>query len=56
MSDTLTTQFRLGRILFIGAAGNLGRQMRPRLKRYCDQLRLSDRADLGTAADGEELV
>lgn len=56
MTDTLATHLRFGRILLTGAAGNLGRQLRPRLKRYCDQLRLSDRADLGTAEDGEELV
>jgi uronate dehydrogenase len=56
MTDTLATHLRFGRILLTGAAGNLGRQLRPRLKRYCDRLRLSDRADLGAAADGEELV
>ena len=55
MTDTLCTHLRFGRILLTGAAGNLGQQLRPRLKRYCDHLRLSDRADLGTAADGEEL-
>jgi len=56
MTNQLATHLRFGRILLTGAAGNLGRQLRPRLKRYCDQLRLSDRADLGTAAEGEELV
>jgi uronate dehydrogenase len=56
MTDTLATHLRFGRILLTGAAGNLGRELRPRLKRYCDHLRLSDRADLGAAADGEELV
>jgi uronate dehydrogenase len=56
MTDTLCTQLRFRRILLTGAAGNLGRELRPRLKRYCDRLRLSDRADLGTVADGEELV
>ncbi|HSW07456.1 MAG TPA: NAD(P)-dependent oxidoreductase [Aquabacterium sp.] len=43
------------RLLLTGAAGGLGRVLRPRLKAYCAQLRLSDRADLGTAAAGEEL-
>lgn len=43
------------RILLTGAAGALGRVLRPRLKAYCTQLRLSDRADLGQAAEGEEL-
>jgi len=56
MTDTLVTHLRYGRILLTGAAGNLGRELRPRLKRYCEQLRLSDRAELGTAGDGEELV
>ena len=56
MTDTLATHLRFGRILLTGAAGNLGQQLRPRLKRYCDQLRLSDRAGLGNAAEGEELM
>ena len=56
MTDTLATHLRFGRILLTGAAGNLGQQLRPRLKRYCDQLRLSDRAGLANAAEGEELV
>ncbi len=43
------------RLLLTGAAGGLGRVLRPRLKRYCHTLRLSDRADLGTPAEGEEL-
>jgi len=44
------------RLLLTGAAGGLGRELRPRLKRYCDVLRLSDIADLGSAGAGEELV
>lgn len=56
MTAPLATHLRFGRILLTGAAGNLGRQLRPRLKRYCDKLRLSDRADLGAAAPDEELV
>lgn len=43
------------RLLLTGAAGGLGRVLRPRLKRHCTLLRLSDRADLGAAAEGEEL-
>jgi uronate dehydrogenase len=43
------------RLLLTGAAGGLGRVLRPRLKGRCNVLRLSDVADLGTAADGEEL-
>jgi len=45
-----------GRLLLTGAAGGLGRQLRPRLKAQCTHLRLSDIADLGTAAAGEELA
>jgi uronate dehydrogenase len=56
MNTPLTTQLRFRRLLLTGAAGNLGRQLRPRLKRYCDQLRLSDRAELGLAAEGEEMA
>jgi uronate dehydrogenase len=43
------------RLLLTGAAGALGSVLRPRLKRLCETLRLSDVADLGTAAPGEEL-
>src|SRR4029079_8928322 len=49
------TSLRLRRLLLTGAAGALGTQLRPRLKAYCDTLRLSDVNDLGTAASGEEL-
>ena len=45
-----------GRLLLTGAAGGLGRVLRPRLKAHCATLRLSDIADLGEAAAGEELV
>jgi uronate dehydrogenase len=47
---------RFGRLLLTGAAGNLGRELRPRLKAYCDTLRLSHRADFGPAGPGEEIV
>jgi uronate dehydrogenase len=43
------------RLLLTGAAGGLGRVLRPRLKPWCTTLRLSDIADLGAAATGEEL-
>ena len=49
------TAIRFRRLLLTGAAGGLGRELRPRLKAYCDTLRLSDIAPLGTAAAGEEL-
>jgi uronate dehydrogenase len=43
------------RLLLTGAAGGLGKVLRPRLKPWCTLLRLSDIADLGSAASGEEL-
>jgi uronate dehydrogenase len=43
------------KLLLTGAAGQLGRELRPRLKAYCDVLRVSDQNDLGTAAVGEEI-
>ncbi|WP_280152015.1 NAD(P)-dependent oxidoreductase [Piscinibacter sp. XHJ-5] len=49
------TGLRFGRLLLTGAAGGLGRVLRPRLKAWCDTLRLSDVADLGAASEGEEL-
>jgi uronate dehydrogenase len=49
------TAIRFNRLLLTGAAGNLGRELRPRLKRYCDVLRLSDREPVGDAAAGEEV-
>ena len=45
-----------GRLLLTGAAGGLGRELRRRLKAHCTVLRLSDIADLGVAAPGEELM
>jgi uronate dehydrogenase len=45
----------VNRLLLTGAAGGLGRMLRPRLKRLCTTLRVSDKVDLGTAAAGEEL-
>jgi uronate dehydrogenase len=50
------TPLRFRRLLLTGAAGNLGRELRPRLKAYCDVLRLSHRKDFGAAGAGEEIV
>jgi uronate dehydrogenase len=47
---------KVGRLLLTGAAGNLGKELRPRLKAYCDVLRLSHRSDIGAAGAGEEIV
>jgi uronate dehydrogenase len=44
------------RILLTGAAGALGRQLRPRLKSQCEVLRVSDLGNLGNADSGEEVV
>ena len=37
-----SSTLRFKRILLTGAAGGLGRELRPRLKAYCEHLRLSD--------------
>ena len=44
------------RLLLTGAAGGLGRVLRPRLKAHCRVLRLSDIAELDPAGAGEEVV
>jgi uronate dehydrogenase len=46
----------LNRLLITGAAGGLGRVLRDKLKSEAAIRRLSDRAPLGAAAAGEELV
>ena len=43
------------RLLLTGAAGGLGRVLRPRLKRLCTTLRVSDIAELDAAGPGEEV-
>ena len=56
MTDTAAaTTLRFSRLLLTGAAGGLGQVLRPRLKACCDVLRISDIADLGDAAPGEEV-
>lgn len=44
------------RLLLTGAAGGLGRVLRPRLGAFTRALRVSDRAELGAAQAGEEVV
>ncbi|KNZ34158.1 MAG: NAD-dependent dehydratase [Methylibium sp. NZG] len=51
-----TPTITFGRLLLTGAAGGLGRELRLRLKRCCQVLRLSDVAELGAAGPGEEVV
>jgi uronate dehydrogenase len=55
MTTASTTTLRFARLLLTGAAGALGRVLRPRLKACCDVLRVSDIAELGAAAPGEEV-
>ena len=56
MLATPASTLRFRRLLLTGAAGNLGKELRPRLKAYCDTLRLSHRRDFGAAVDGEEIM
>lgn len=51
-----TTPLSALRLLLTGAAGGLGRQLRPRLRRRCSLLRVSDIAAMDAAGDGEEVV
>jgi uronate dehydrogenase len=44
------------RILFTGAAGNLGKRVRERLHEFADIVRLSDLNDFGPAGPNEEVV
>ncbi len=55
MTTASTTTLRFKRLLLTGAAGALGSILRPRLKACCDVLRVSDIANLGASAAGEEL-
>jgi uronate dehydrogenase len=56
MTAATPPSMRFDRLLLTGAAGGLGRELRRRLKPHCQTLRLSDIADLGEAAPGEELM
>ena len=56
MLDQPASPLRFKRLLMTGAAGGLGRELRGRLGRYCNVLRLSDIADLGASRPGEECV
>jgi len=47
---------KLGRLLLTGAAGGLGRVLRPRLRQHCSLLRVSDLAAMEPAGPGEEVV
>lgn len=56
MLDQPASSIRFKRLLLTGAKGYLGGQMRPRLKAYCDTLRLSHRDEMGAAGAGEEIM
>jgi uronate dehydrogenase len=56
MLNPPASPIRFRRLLLTGAAGNLGRELRPRLKAYCDTLRLSHRSEMGEAGAGEEII
>ena len=45
-----------GRLLLTGAAGGLGRELRPRLRRLAQVLRVSDVAEMAPAGAGEEVM
>jgi uronate dehydrogenase len=55
-STTSVAPPRFERLLLTGAAGGLGRVLRPRLKRLCRVLRVSDIAAMDAAGAGEEVV
>lgn len=53
---TLTSMTqKLNRILLTGAAGGLGKVLRPRLAAMAEKVRVSDISDLGTAVPNEEV-
>lgn len=56
MKTSPTTPLSSSRLLLTGAAGGLGKVLRPRLKARCALLRLSDIGAMDQAADGEEVV
>lgn len=56
MSLSHSSQLPLGRVLLTGAAGGLGQQLRPRLRRRASLLRVSDVAPMDPAGEGEEVV
>ena len=56
MLPTPASTIRFQRLLLTGAAGKLGRELRPRLKAYCDILRLSDRLTMDPTSAGEEVL
>ena len=56
MLNPPASPLKFPRLLLTGAGGHLGKELRPRLKSYCDVLRVSDRIELGANAAGEEIL
>ena len=56
MTSTASPAPPFARLLLTGAAGGLGRELRPRLRPLATTLRLSDLAPMATAEAGEEVV
>lgn len=56
MTQAPPAPLSLGRVLLTGAAGGLGRELRPRLRVRCSLLRVSDIAAMAPATAGEEVV
>jgi uronate dehydrogenase len=56
MLELPASPLKFTRLLLTGAAGQLGRELRPRLKAYCHTLRLSHRSPMGEPGAGEEIV
>jgi uronate dehydrogenase len=54
--DNANAPLSLGRLLLTGAAGGLGKVLRPRLRSRCTLLRVSDIAAMDPAGAGEEVV
>ena len=54
--DTARSRLSLGRLLLTGAAGGLGRVLRPKLRPRCTLLRVSDVAAMEPAAGAEEVI
>jgi uronate dehydrogenase len=54
--SNVSSPLSLGRLLLTGAAGGLGRELRPRLRVRSSLLRVSDIAAMDAATSGEEVV
>jgi uronate dehydrogenase len=54
--ESTASPLLLGRVLLTGAAGALGKALRPRLRPRCSLLRVSDIAPMEAAGGGEEVV